>query len=85
MLDAVVAQAYGLVRADYERILASFAHRHFPPAPALCLAAFDALTAQGLDAFCHTHDPYDDIALVTALALPADRRPARQPGHSAAA
>jgi hypothetical protein len=85
MLDAVVAQAYGLVRADYERILASFAHRHFPPAPALCLAAFDAVTAQGLDAFCHAHDPYDDIALVTALALPADRRPARQPGHSAAA
>ena len=85
MLDAVVAQAYGLGRADYERILASFAHKHFPAAPALCLAEFDALTAQGLAAFCHAHDPYDDIALVTALALPTDRRPARQPGHSAAA
>jgi hypothetical protein len=84
-IDAVVAQAFGLGRADYSHILDSFAHKHFPLAPTLCLAAFDALTAQGLDAFCHAHDPYDDIALVSTLALPVDRRPARQPGESAAA
>lgn len=84
-IDAVVAQAYGLARADYERILASFAHKSFAAAPALCLVAFDALTAQGLAAFCRAHDPYDDIELVTALALPTDRHPPRQPGRSAAA
>ena len=84
-IDAVVAQAYGLGRADYEHILSSFAHKHFPPAPVLCLAAFDALTAQGLAAFCRAQDPYDDIALVTALALPTDRHAARQPERSAAA
>jgi len=84
-VDAVTAHAYGLARADYERILASFANKHFPTAPVLCLAAFDALVAQGLAAFCCAHDPYHDISLVTALALPNDRRPARQPGRSAAA
>ncbi len=83
--DAVVAQAYGLTRADYARILASFAHKHFPVAPALCLAAFDALTAMGLALFCRTYDPYDDIALVTALPLPTARRPRQQTGRSAAA
>ena len=30
-MDAVVAQAYGLTRADYAHVLASFAHKHFPP------------------------------------------------------
>ncbi|MGA3400816.1 MAG: hypothetical protein ABSC95_16470 [Acetobacteraceae bacterium] len=84
-IDAVVAQAYGLARAEYEHILASFAHKHFPPAPALCLAAFDVLMARGLAAFCQAHDPYDDIALVTAFALPNDRRSTRRPGRSAAA
>ncbi len=84
-IDAVVAQAYGLARAEYQHILASFTHKHFPAAPALCLAAFDALMAQGLAAFCRAHDPYDDIELVTALAMPNDRRHARQAGRSAAA
>jgi hypothetical protein len=84
-IDAVVAQAYGITRADYERVLASFAHKHFPPAPALCLAAFDALTAQGLAAFCRDYDPYDTIALVTAFASPADRAAPRPSGRSAAA
>jgi hypothetical protein len=84
-IDAVVAQAYGLARADYEHILASFAHKHFPAAPTLCLAAFDALSAQGLAAFCRAHDPYDDIEQVTALALPTDHRAVRRAGRSAAA
>jgi hypothetical protein len=40
-MDAVVARAYGLDRDQYQRVLASFSHRSFPAAPALCLAAFD--------------------------------------------
>jgi hypothetical protein len=84
-IDAVVVQAYGLTRADYERILTSFAHKHFSRAPVLCLAAYDALAARGLVSFCGAYDPYDDIALVTAAALPSDRLPVRQPGRSTAA
>jgi hypothetical protein len=84
-VDAVVAQAYGLARADYEHILASFAHKHFPTAPALCLVAFDALTTQGSAAFCRSHDPYQDIPLVAALAVPNQRPRARPAGRSAAA
>ena len=84
-MDAVVASAYGVTHADYEHILRSFAHNHFPAAPAYCLAAFDELYAQGLTGFCCAHDPYDHIALVDALALPDDRRAARRTGRSAAA
>ena len=39
--DAVVAHAYGLSRRQYDQILASFSHRSFPAAPALCLEQFD--------------------------------------------
>jgi len=84
-IDAVVASAYGLTRADYEHVLGSFTHNHFAAAPAFCLAAFDDLTAQGLIGFCRAYDPYDDIALVVALASPNDRRSARQTGRSVAA
>jgi hypothetical protein len=41
-MDAAVARAYGLTRAHYEHVLASFSHKSFPNAPGLCLAAFDA-------------------------------------------
>ena len=67
-MDAVVAYAYSLNRAQYERILASFSHKSFPAAPALCLAAFDELVGNGLAQFCRDHDPYFDIALVTSQA-----------------
>jgi hypothetical protein len=67
-MDAVVAHAYSLSRAQYERILASFSHKSFPAAPALCLAAFDELAGQGLTQFCQDHDPYCDISLVTSQA-----------------
>ena len=69
-MDAVVAEAYGLNRADYARILAGFSHKGFPRAPALCLAAFDALVANGLAAFCRKHDAYHDIPLVASRAQP---------------
>ena len=42
-MDAVIAHAYSLDRAQYERVLAGFSHKSFGAAPALCLAAFDEL------------------------------------------
>ena len=69
-MDAVIAYAYRLSRGQYARILASFSHKSFPAAPALCLAAFGELAEHGLAHFCRDHDPYCDIALVTALARP---------------
>jgi hypothetical protein len=45
-IDAAVAQAYGLDRAGYAQVLASFSHRSAPENPSLCLQAFDALKHQ---------------------------------------
>ncbi|HME23677.1 MAG TPA: hypothetical protein VKI44_20515 [Acetobacteraceae bacterium] len=69
-MDAVIAQAYGLSRAQYERVLGSFSHKSFPAAPALCRAAFDELARKSLTVFCRDHDPYSDIPIVTKLAHP---------------
>jgi hypothetical protein len=69
-MDAVIAHAYGLHRAQYERVLTSFSHKSFPAAPVLCLAAFDDLAGTGLTRFCRDRDPYFDIPLVTKLAKP---------------
>ena len=69
-MDAVVAHAYGLDVAQYKRVLASFSHKSFPTAPALCLAAFDELAEVGLPTFCRAHDPYCDVSLVTTIARP---------------
>ena len=41
-VDAVVARAYGLDRAQYQQVLASFSHRSFPAAASWCLEAFDS-------------------------------------------
>jgi hypothetical protein len=69
-IDAVVAQAYGLDRSQYEHVLASFSHSSYKSAPELCLAAFDELHTIGIDAFTKKHDPYWDIPLVTSLPKP---------------
>ena len=69
-MDAVVAHGYALTRKDYQRILRSFSHKSFTAAPSLCLAAFDELEQTDWDAFCHRHDPYCDVPLVTTLAQP---------------
>ncbi|HTI79451.1 MAG TPA: hypothetical protein VL614_03265 [Acetobacteraceae bacterium] len=69
-MDAVVAHGYGLDRSQFERILDGFNHKSYPTAPALCVAAFDEVASQGQHAFCCSHDPYADIPLVTANALP---------------
>lgn len=69
-VDAVVADAYGLTRAQYAHVLGSFSHKSYPKAPALCLAAFDELKSTGLDAFVRKHDPYHDVPLNEALPKP---------------
>lgn len=69
-IDALVADAYGLDRAQYEHVLSTFSHKSYPKAPDLCLAAFDELKKLGLEAFCQKHDPYWDIPLVETLPEP---------------
>lgn len=70
-IDAMIAHAYTLDRAMYERVLASFSHKSYPSAPDLCLAAFDELQQIGLEPFCKKHDPYWDIPLNESLPEPA--------------
>jgi hypothetical protein len=69
-IDAVVAEAYGLTRAQYEHVLAGFSHKSYPKAPTMCLAMFDELKAIGLEAFVRKHDPYWDVPLVETLPKP---------------
>ena len=69
-IDAVVADAYGLTRAQYEHVLAGFSHKSYPKAPTMCLAMFDELKAIGLEAFVRKHDPYWDVPLVETLPKP---------------
>jgi hypothetical protein len=81
-IDAVVADAYGLDRAQYEHVLSTFSHRSYPKAPELCLTVFEELKAIGLEAFAKKHDPYWDIPLneslpkpVIDLAVPGEAKP----------
>jgi len=69
-IDAVVADSYGLDRAQYEHVLSTFSHKSYPKAPELCRAAFDELKAIGLEAFTKKHDPYWDIPLNESLPKP---------------
>jgi hypothetical protein len=69
-IDAVVAQAYGLTRAQYAHVLGGFSHKSYPKAPALCLERFDELARDGMDAFVRRWDPYWDVPLVETLPKP---------------
>ena len=69
-IDAVVADAYGLDRAQYANVLSTFSHKSYPNAPELCLAAFDELSALALEAFAKKYDPYWDIPLNESLPKP---------------
>jgi hypothetical protein len=69
-IDAVVADAYRLDRAQYEHVLASFSHRSYPDAPRRCLEAYDEMKRIGLARFYKKHDPYFDIPLVETLPQP---------------
>jgi len=83
-IDAVVAQAYGLSRDQYVHVLSSFSHSSFREAPQLCLAAFDELQRDGVDAFTRRHDPYWDIPLNESLPHPVIDLPipAAAPGEA---
>lgn len=69
-IDAVVADAFGLDRTQYEHVLSTFNHKSYPKAPEICLAAFDELKDIGLNAFTKKHDPYWDFPLNEALPKP---------------
>jgi hypothetical protein len=69
-IDAMVAEAYGLTRAQYVHVLGGFSHKSYPKAPALCLERFDELARDGLDAFVRRWDPYWDVPLVETLPKP---------------
>jgi hypothetical protein len=62
-IDAIVANAYGLTRDQYDHVLRGFSHRSHLDAPARCLAAFDELTMLGEIRFCRQYDP---LAVVSA-------------------
>jgi len=75
-VDAVVAEAYGLNREQYEHVLHSFDRASGPnPHTDICLAKFDELTLIGLDAFTRKYDPYWDIPLVETLPEPVIELP----------
>jgi len=79
-IDAVVADAYGLSREQYEHVLSTFSHKSYPKAPALCLAKFDELKVLGLEAFTRKHDPYHDIPLNENLPQPVIDLPGQGSG-----
>jgi hypothetical protein len=74
-IDAVVAEAYGLNREQYQYVLSTFSHKSYPKAPELCLAMFDELKKIGIDAFTKKHDPYWDIPLNESLPRPVIELP----------
>ena len=74
-IDAVVAAAYGLTRAQYEHVLSTFNHKSYLKAPELCVAAFDELKEHGLAAFTRKHDPYSDVPLNENLPQPVIELP----------
>lgn len=86
-MDAVVADAYGLSREQYARVLSAFSHDSYRRAPELCLARFDELRAVGLRGFTAKYDPYWDIPLnenlpqpVIDIPLPEDAAAVREQG-----
>ncbi len=74
-VDAVVADAYGLTREQYEHVLSTFSHASYPRAPELCLACFDELKEIDLEAFTQKYDPYWDIPLNENLPQPVIELP----------
>jgi hypothetical protein len=74
-IDAVVADAYGLSREQYDHVLSTFSHASYKKAPELCLARFDELKKLGLDAFTKRYDPYWDIPLNENLPKPVIELP----------
>ncbi|MBI4651702.1 hypothetical protein HY745_10550 [Candidatus Desantisbacteria bacterium] len=78
-IDAVVADAYGLNREQYEHVLHSFDRASGSnPYTDICLAKFDELKQIGLDVFTKKYDPYWDIPLNENLPQPVIHLPIPQ-------
>ena len=70
-IDAVVADAYGLNREQYEHILKSFDRASGPnPYTVICLEKYDELKKIGLEKYARKYDPYWDIPLNEELPSP---------------
>jgi hypothetical protein len=82
VIDAVIADAYGLTALQYAELLSTFSHKSWPDAPARCLEAFHELKAIGIAAFIEKHDPYWDIPLNESLPTPAIDLPILGEGES---
>ena len=75
-IDAVVADAYGLNREQYEHILKSFDRTRGPnPYTGLCLEKYDELKKFGIEKFTKKYDPYWDIPLNEELPKPVIETP----------
>jgi len=70
-IDAVVADAYGLNKEQYEHILKSFDRASGPnPFTENCLEKYDELKKFGIEKFTKKYDPYWDIPLNEELPKP---------------
>ncbi len=70
-IDAVVADAYGLNREQYENILKSFDRASGQnPYTGICLEKYDELKKIGLEKYTRKYDPYWDIPLNEELPKP---------------
>ena len=70
-IDAVVANAYGLNKGQYEHVLKSFDRASGPnPYTEICLAKFDELQKISLEKFTKKYDTYWDIPIKEELPKP---------------
>jgi len=70
-IDAVLVDAYGLNRDQYDHVLHSFDRASGPnPYTGICLVKFDELKQTGLDAFTKKYDPYWNVPLNENLPKP---------------
>lgn len=76
-IDTVVADSYGLDRDGFAQVIASFSHRSASEAASACLAQFEAVRADGAEAFCRRHDPFRHVALVAAAGSASHSRSRR--------
>lgn len=71
VIDAMIADAYGLNRQEYEHILKSFDRATINNLYTnICLSKFDELKEIGLEALTKKYDPYWDIPLNEELPKP---------------
>jgi Eco57I restriction-modification methylase/N-6 DNA Methylase len=70
-IDAVITDAYGLNRDQYEHVLRSFDRASGPnPYTDICLRKYDELKKMGVERFTKKYDPYWDIPFNEELPKP---------------